>query len=98
MQDKKVFREVFNFFVKYRDMIGHVDRQAFWASVSEELGKLGAELGNTDFVQGMLVAVYLELERRDSMTNAAAGQPMSKPHGDNIDSPFPHTTRKENVL
>lgn len=66
MQDKKVFREVFNFFVKYRDMIGRIDREAFWASASEELGKLGAELGSTDFVQDLLVAVYSEIERRDA--------------------------------
>lgn len=35
-----------------------------------------------------------------SASNVAAGQPMSKPHGDNIESPIPTTTRhrKENVL
>lgn len=66
MQDKRVFREVFNFFVKYRDMIGCVDREAFWTSASEELGKLGAELGNTDFVQDLLMAVYSEIERREA--------------------------------
>lgn len=33
-----------------------------------------------------------------SASNVAAGQPVSKPHGDHIDSPISTTTRKENVL
>ena len=65
MQDKRVFREVFNFFVKYRDMIGRVDREALWSSAAEEMGRLGAILGNTEFVHALFIAAYQELERRD---------------------------------
>lgn len=65
MQDKKVFRELFNFFTKYRDLIGLMDRESFWSSAAAELGKLGAELGNADFVHDLFIAAYRELERRD---------------------------------
>lgn len=72
MQDKKVFREVFNFFVKYRDLIGRMDREAFWSSAAEEMGRLGAKLGNTEFVHDLFIAVYLELERRDTANERQA--------------------------
>ena len=65
MQDKRVFREVFNFFVKYRDMIGRVDREVLWSSAAEEMGRLGVILGNTEFVHALFIAAYQELERRD---------------------------------
>ena len=67
MQDKKVFREIFNFFTKCRDLIGQIDREAFWQSAAEEMGLLGKELGNTDFAHDLLIAVYSELERRDAV-------------------------------
>lgn len=66
MKDKQVFREVFNFFVKYRDMLDHMNREAFWMSAAKELGRIGAVLGNTDFAHDLLIAVYSELERRES--------------------------------
>lgn len=66
MQDKRVFREAFNFFVKYRDLMGNVDREELWSSAAEEMGKLCADLGNTEFVHALFIAVYLELERRDA--------------------------------
>lgn len=64
MSDKKVFREIFNFFTKYRDLLGNMDELAYWASAAEEMGKIGAELGGTDFVTDLFVAVYTELSRR----------------------------------
>jgi len=72
MQDKKVFRTVFDFFVKYRDLIGRMDREALWSSAAEEMGRLGAELGNTEFVHDLFIAVYLELERRDAANERQA--------------------------
>lgn len=72
MQDKKTFREVFNFFVKYRDLIGRMDREALWSSAAEEMGRLCAELGNTDLAMYMFIAVYLELERRDTANERQA--------------------------
>ena len=67
MEDKKVFREVFNFFVKYRDLIGRMDKMEFWSAAAQELGVLCARLDNTDLAMDMLLAVYLELERRDGV-------------------------------
>lgn len=72
MQDKKVFREVFNFFVKYRDLIGNMDREALWSSAAEEMGKLCADLGNAEFVHDLFIAAYLELERRDTANERQA--------------------------
>ena len=37
MEDKKVFREIFSFFVKCRGLIGHMDRAAFWSAAAQEL-------------------------------------------------------------
>ena len=64
MGDKKVFREVFNFFTKYRDLLGKMDKLSYWASAAEEMGQITAELGGTDFVADLLAAVYTELARR----------------------------------
>lgn len=72
MQDKKTFREVFNFFVKYREQMGLMSQEAFWSSAAEEMGRLCAELGNTDLAMDMFIAVYLELERRDAANERQA--------------------------
>lgn len=65
MQDKRIFRDVFNFFTKYRDQMGLTDRETFWLSASEELGQISKNFGGTAFVTDLLAAVYQELMRRD---------------------------------
>lgn len=65
MEDRKLFRDAFNFFTKYRDLIGHTDRNTFWASAAEEMGALCTALDNTEFAMDIFIAVYKELERRE---------------------------------
>lgn len=64
MQDKRVFREAFNFFTKYRDLLGNMDELTYWTAAAEEMGQIAAELGGTEFVTDLFAAVYTELARR----------------------------------
>lgn len=58
--DKRIFRDVFNYFEKYKNIKTDED----WCSAAAELGALCGELNNDPFAMELLQTVYNEFERR----------------------------------
>ena len=64
MTDKQIFREVFNYFVRYAPGPPPGGEEAYWLAASQELGEVCGRLGGSKLAVDLLCAVYMELERR----------------------------------